>query len=92
MSNAEARFRNPYGMVEWVGQKGDPLPQTDPLGALAGGGQEDFRRGRVRVFGEEVVFYCPHIVEPQPIRQFHLFQRVVIDIPLAVLAPGLLNL
>ena len=55
----------------------DAVAEPDALGARRRGGQEHLRRGRVRVLLEEVVLDLPDVVEPEPVGQLDLGQRVL---------------
>jgi hypothetical protein len=64
-------------VVEGRRQLDDPVAEADPLRALAGGREEDFRRARVRVLLEEVVLDLPDVVEAQLVGQLDLVERVL---------------
>ena len=49
------------------GELEDAVAEPDVLGALARGGEEGFRRGRVRVFFEEVMLDHPGVVVAEPV-------------------------
>src|SRR6185437_11522362 len=53
------------------------------------GGEEHLGRGRMRVFLEEMVLDFPHVVDAHAVRELHLFERVLIQLELRTLAPGL---
>src|SRR5437764_9489397 len=66
----------------------DPVAEPDAVGSLRHGGQEDLGSGAVRVLLEKVVLDLPHVVEPQPVGQLHLRERVVHEVGFAALRPG----
>ena len=66
----------------------DAVAEPDVPGPLAGRAEEDFRRGRVRVFLEEVVLDLPRVVVAEPVGQLHLGQRVLVKLPLVVRPHG----
>ena len=67
---------HPRGVVDGRGGLNDPVSEADAARALAGGGQEDLRGARVRVLLQEVVLDLPDVVDPQPVGQLHLLERV----------------
>jgi hypothetical protein len=66
----------------------DPMAETNPLGALTGGGEEDFGRRGVRVLLEEVVLDLPHRVVAEAVGELDLLERALQQAILAVLVPG----
>src|SRR5439155_2673540 len=52
------------------------MAQPDATRALARRGQEHLGRAGVRVLLEEVMLHLPHAVEPHPVGQLHLLERV----------------
>ena len=58
------------------------------LGALAGRGEEHLGRRRVRIFLEEMVLDLPGEVVAEPVGQFDLVERVLVEGQLAVRPPG----
>ena len=66
----------------------DPVAEADPARALAGGGEEDLGGARVRVLLQEVVLDLPDVVEPEPVGQLHLLERVGQQLGLVGLALG----
>ena len=73
------------GMVG--GELEDAVAEPDLLGALAGGGEERFRRRRVRILFEEVMLDLPGVVVAQPVGELELGQRVLIELVLVALFP-----
>ncbi len=65
------------GVVEARRQLHDAVPEADVLRPLRGRRQEHLRRARVRVLLEEVVLDLPDVVEPEPVGQLDLVERVV---------------
>ena len=53
-----------------------PWPRRMLLRALAGGGEEDLGRARVRVLLQEVVLDLPDVVDAEPVGQLDLLERV----------------
>ena len=56
--------------------------------SAASRGQEHLRRGGVGVLLEEVVLDLPHVVEPQPVGELDLLERLAEQLGLAVLVQG----
>ena len=69
------------------GQLEDAVAEPDLLGALARGGEEGFRRRRVRIFLEEMMLDHPGIVVADPVGGLQLRQRVLIEPQLVAVAP-----
>ena len=69
------------------GQLEDAVAEPDALGALAGGGEEDLRRGGVRVFLQEVVLDFPGVVVAERVGELELGEGVLIELVLAVRPP-----
>ena len=63
------------------------MAETDALGALAGGAQENLGRGGVRVLLEEVMLDLPGVVVAQPIGELDLRQRILQELVLALRTP-----
>ena len=57
----------------------DAVPQPDVLGPLARRREKRLRGGRVGILFEEVMLDLPRMVVAQPVRQFDLVQRVLIE-------------
>src|SRR5439155_3677830 len=68
------------------GELEDAVAEPDVFGALAGGGEEGFRRRRMRIFLEEMMLHHPGIVIAEAIGGLELRQRVLIE---PVLVAGL---
>src|SRR5262249_25579854 len=66
----------------------DAVAEADALGARGARGQEDLGRRGVRVLLEEVVLDLPGEVDPEPVGQLHLRERLADKPRLAVLLPG----
>src|SRR6266403_704841 len=64
------------------------VAEADALGARGARGQEDLGRRGVRVLLQEVVLDLPGVVDPEPVGQLHLRERLVDEAHLAVLLPG----
>ena len=65
----------------------DPEPEPNVLGALAGCGEEDLRRGGVTVLLEEVVLGQPHRRETGLVGGLHFVEAVLEQQVLVVVAP-----
>ena len=66
----------------------DAVREADALCALRGGGEEHFRGRRVRILFEEMVLDLPGIVVAEPVSQFDLVERILIEAQLAARLPG----
>ena len=55
------------------------MAEPDALRALRTGGEEDLRRGGVRVFLQEVVLDLPDVVDAEPVAELDLRQRILDD-------------
>ena len=66
-----------------------PWPSRIRLRACGGRGEEHLGRRRVRVLVEEVVLDLPRIVEPEPVGELDLIERIAQEAELVVLAPRL---
>ena len=64
-----------------------PWPRRMCLGALARGGEEGFRRRRVRIFLEEMMLHHPGVVVAEPVGSLELRQRVLVEPELVALLP-----
>ena len=73
------------GMVG--GELENTVAEPDLFGALAGGGEERFRRGRVRIFFQEMVFHHPGMVIADLVGGLELGQRVLVEPELVALFP-----
>ena len=65
----------------------DAVAQADVLGALAGRAEKHLGGRRVRVFLKEMVLDLPGIVVAEPVGQFDLVERVLIEPMLAARLP-----
>jgi len=63
------------------------VPETNPLGALGGRGQEDLGRRGVGVLLEEVVLDFPRVVDAEPVGQLDLAEGVLEELELAAFRP-----
>jgi len=61
------------------GQLHDAVSEADLLGALARRAEEHFRCGRVRILFEKMVLDLPGIVVAEPVGQFELVERIVVE-------------
>ncbi len=77
----EVEHGDPLGragrMVELGRGLDDAVAETDVLRALAGRGEEDLGRRRVRVLLEEVVLDLPHVLDAEAVGQLDLVERVL---------------
>ena len=64
------------------GELENAVTEPDVFGALAGGGEKGFRRRRMRIFFQKMVFHHPGIVVAKPVGGFQLRQRVLIKLQL----------
>ncbi|MFK4380612.1 hypothetical protein ABIA40_000020 [Bradyrhizobium sp. USDA 223] len=64
------------------------MAEPDVLRALACGSQERFRRGRVRIFLEEVMLDHPGMVVAELVGELHLRERILIEGELVTGRPG----
>ena len=69
------------------GELDHAVAEPDALGALAGGTQEHFRRGGVRILLEEVMLDLPSVVVAEFVGQFDLRQRILQELVFAPRAP-----
>ena len=70
------------------GELEDAVAEPDLLGALARGGEEGFRRRRVRIFFQEMMLDYPGVVVAELVGEFELRQRVLVEPELVALFPG----
>jgi len=78
-------------MVELGHADHDAVADLDALGEHGTGGQEQFGRGAVRVFFEEMMLDRPHVIEDQLVGQLYLLEAVVVDGALLLRRPGTRN-
>src|SRR2546425_3265149 len=76
------------GMIVAGRHEDDAVAEADALGARGARGQEDLGRRGVRVLLQEVVLDLPGVVDPEPVGQLHLRERLVDEAHLAVLLTG----
>jgi hypothetical protein len=74
------------GMVG--GELENAVAEPDVLRALARRGQERFRRGRVRIFLEEVMLDDPGMVVAKLVGEFHLRECVLVELELVARTQG----
>jgi hypothetical protein len=65
----------------------DAVREADLLRALRGGGEEHFGGRRVRILFEEMVLDLPGVVVAEPVGQFDLVERVLIELQFAARQP-----
>ena len=75
------------GMVVVGDHLADAVAEPDALGARGGGGEEHLGRRAVRVLLEEVVLDRPGVVEPEPVGELDLVQRVLHQLALVAGVP-----
>ena len=61
------------------GQDRDAEADPDPLGELTQRAEQDLGAGRAREPGEEVVLDEPEVVEPDPVREHALLDRLLVE-------------
>src|SRR5205807_5882861 len=78
----EVERRDPLGDADRMVRRelDDAMAQSDPLGPLAGGPEEDLGRGGMGVLLEEVVLDHPGVVVAEPVRELNLGERVLEDL------------
>src|ERR1700694_3018361 len=64
------------------GELENAVAEPDVLGALAGGGEKGFRRGRMRIFLEKMMLHHPGVVVAKPGGGFQLRQCVLVELQL----------
>src|ERR1700759_1673170 len=69
------------------GELDHTVTEANALGALAGGAEEDFGRGGVRVLLEEVMLDLPGVVVAELVGELDLGKRVLQELVLALRAP-----
>src|SRR5580692_4246218 len=69
------------------GELKNAVAEPDVPGALAGSREKGFRRWRVRVFFQEMMFHHPGMVVAEPIGGLQLRQRVLIQLELVARLP-----
>ena len=79
---------HPGRMVEGRRHLDDAVPEANALGALRDRGEEHLRRARVAVLLEEVVLDLPDVVDPEPVGERALLERLLEHAVLGVGVPG----
>jgi hypothetical protein len=69
------------------GELENAVAEPDVPGALAGGGEKGFRRWRMRIFFEKMMFHHPGIVVAKPVGGLELRQRVLVKLQLIAGSP-----
>jgi hypothetical protein len=80
-------LRHLNGIVEVEGQKPDAVGDPDIPGPLTDRAVEDFGRGAVRVFFEEVMLDFPNVIHPDVIGQFDLREGFPVGVVFAERVP-----
>ena len=80
-------LRRAGGVVVAGDDLADAVAEADVLRALRAGCEKDLWRGRVRVLLEKVVFHLPGEIDPEPVGNLDLFERVVEELLLDAVAP-----
>src|SRR5439155_13954802 len=70
----------------------DPVGEPDAPRTLARRGEENLRRGGVRVLLEEVVLDLPREVDAEAVGELHLGERLLVEPMLVAILPGTGNL
>ena len=70
-------FCDAGGMVVSRRHERHAVSEPDAPRPLAASRQKHLRRGRVRVFLQEVVFHFPDVIDSEPVRQLNLLERVL---------------
>ena len=65
----------------------DPVAEPDATRPLGGGGQEHLGGRGVRVLLQKVMLDLPHVVEPEPVGELDLLERVEQELRLAGVGP-----
>jgi hypothetical protein len=68
------------------------VAEADAAGALRTSRQEHLGRRGVGILLQEVVLNLPDVVNAEPIREFHLRNRILNQSALGILIPGLWQL
>ncbi len=92
----EVEGRNPFGdprrVVVFGRHQRDAVAEPDLLGALRAGREKHLGCGGVRIFLEEMVLDLPHVIDAEPVGEFDLFERILIELQLGAFVPGLRQL
>src|SRR5260370_24043873 len=62
------------------GELENAMAEPDVPGALAGGGEKRFRRRRMRIFFEKMMFHHPGMVVAEAVGGFQLRQDVMVEL------------
>ncbi len=78
----EIEYRDALGDTGGMigGELENAVTEPDAFGALAGGGEKGFRRRRMRIILQEMMFHHPGIVVAEPVGGFQLRQRVLVKL------------
>ena len=78
----EIEHRDPLGDARGMigGELENAMAEPDLFGALAGGGEKGFRRGRMRIFFQEMMLHHPGMVVAEPVGGLELRQRVLVEL------------
>ena len=80
-------FGDTRGVVVARGHHHDAGSEPNSLRALGAGGQKHLGRRRMRVLLEKVVLDLPGVIDPEPVGQFDLVQRLLEELLFASLDP-----
>src|SRR5258708_2442818 len=69
------------------GELENAVAEPDVFGALAGGGEEGFRRRRMRIFFQKMMFHHPGMVIAATVCGLQLRQRVLVELEFGALLP-----
>src|SRR5260370_29245474 len=67
--------------------QGNPVAEAEALGALRAGGEEHLGRRRMRIFLEKMMLDLPDVIDADPVGEFDLGERVLVELPFGVLVP-----
>jgi hypothetical protein len=65
----------------------DAVAEPDILRALRTSREENFRRGGMRIFFEEVMLDFPGVVDAKPVGQFYLVERILKQLEFVTFMP-----
>ena len=80
-------FRDARRMIVSRRQQHDSVTEANLLGALAGSGQKNLGRRRMRVFFEKVMLDFPHVVDAELVGELDLIERILKQLQLRALLP-----
>src|ERR1019366_5906049 len=69
------------------GELEDAVAEPDVFGALAGGGEEGFRRRRMRIFLQKMMFHYPGMVIAAAVGGLQLRQRILVELEFGAFLP-----